>query len=490
MGCIVPGGTAEWQLTALRASSANSISSADSEQSSQIAQQSLPLTPIRELPCDTMRGPCRPAWTRLGGKPLRETDMTAWSRHRPRRRNYQGQRLFWGVAVGLAVALGVFGLSKAFSGDESSGSAPPRDRAVVVRIPGAGADDDADGVQAPPRPPVKEQADRKAWNPGPTGPRRYSAASKREAPPARSAPPARIQPPSPLDAVALPQASAPESRPSGETQTTDRSGAGRPSDEPRPVGEGTKPTLRLFIDKLSVGERQRTPQDEEPAAREPARVVEDARQGKGDEDGAPIRLRVGPPGAGELPRPQVLASEQPAEESPSQERLPDGPAAEASNRSLAERIEMLRQSDPPQEPNPSLAERIETLRQGDTPEEPEGEVAQVTDSLAGAEAGSPAANRSEAATGDPQPMAEGRAPVELKLSPNRPAQARAGQPIRLSVGPAGEVEIAEGPAAKGSSSSAPRAGCRLGRRGHHRRRQARPLSRRVRRRGRSPSTCR
>jgi hypothetical protein len=221
----------------------------------------------------------------------------------------------------------------------------------------------------------------------------------------------------------------------------------------------------LFIDKLSAGERQRTPQDEEPAAREPARVVEDARQGKDDDDGAPIRLRVGPPGAGELPRPQVPASEQPAEEPPSQERLPDGPAAEASNRSLAERIEMLRQSDPPQEPNPSLAERIEALRQGDTPEEPEGEVAQVTDGLAGAEAGSPAVNRSEAAPGDPRPTTEGGAPVELKLSPNRPTQARAGQPIRLSVGPAGEVEIAEGPAAKGSSSSAPTGSASVGAKG-------------------------
>ena len=409
--------------------------------------------------------------------------MTAGPSRRLQVPDSQPLRVVWRGVGGLVAAIGLLGLPPASSGDEGVGLAPQHDRAMVVRIPGARVDSDAEGVQAPPRPPVTEQAERKGWQPGAASPRRYLAAPQRNGPPSRAVPSSRILPPSSLDSVPVPPSSVSEARADGESPIPGRPENGARTEEPRPIGREVredkppadripepafredapsenvppaqaKPRLRLSIDQPPVW---RVPIGDEPAldqgppangAAEPETKHDGPATGPviGDEDAAPIRLRVGPPGVGELPRPQVFSDEPVPQDSPPRELPVQEPPVQ----------------DPPEDnpaagqPSRSIAERIEMAREGDQPQEPEGEDAQVTDSAPPGEAvlqdDAPVANPSSVAAADPRPAADNRGPVELRLAPSRPAIAPVGERIRVVVGPPGEAP-AGGKSAPGAASS-------------------------------------
>lgn len=405
----------------------------------------------------------------------------------PRRRlqapDRQRQRPVWRGVGGLVAAIGLLGLSPACLGEEGVGLTPQPDRAMVVRIPGARIDGDADGVQAPPRPPVKEQDERKGWQPGARSPRRYLAAPQRDGPPSRAVPPTGVRGPASLDSVPTPSAPAVEPRLDRESRPPERPGNERLTEEPRPVGQEVReekppadripepalredapsengpsaqaqPRLRLSVDEPPVW---RVPIGDEPAgdkgpsargAAEPdaSPAVPETRAPVGDDDAAPIRLRVGPPGVGELPRPQVFADE-PAPQDPPARELP---------------VQEPPVQDPPEDnaaagqPSRSIAERIEIARDVGTPEEPEGEDAQATDGSPPGEAvlqdDATVAGPSSMTAADPRPTVDNRGPVELRLAPSRPATAPVGERIRVSVGPSGKAPAGEKSAAGAVSS--------------------------------------
>ena len=411
---------------------------------------------------------------------------------RPRRRlqapDCQRQRPVWRGVGRLVAALGLLGLSSACLGEEGVGLTPQPDRAMVVRIPGARTDGDADGVQAPPRPPVKEQDERKGWQPGARSPRRYLAAPQRDGPPSRAVPPTGVRGPASLDSVPAPSGPAVEPRLDGESRPPERPGNAGLTEEPRPVGQEVreekppadrvpepalredapsengpsaqaKPRLRLFVDQPPVW---RVPIGDEPAgdegplargAAEPdaSPGVPETRTPVGDDDAAPIRLRVGPPGVGELPRPQVFADE-PAPQGPPVQ----GPPAREPP------VEEPPVQDPPEDnaaagqPSRSIAERIEIAQDVGTPEEPEGEDAQATDGSPPGEAvlqdDATVAGPSSATAADPRPTVDKRGPVELRLSPSRQTAASPRETIRVSVGSPSESP-AVGKSDAGAASS-------------------------------------
>lgn len=233
--------------------------------------------------------------------------------------------------------------------------------------------------------------------------------------------------------------------------------------ETRPPEDGPsadlKPRLRLSIDPGPVWQspiRDHTPDGQGPLAPGPAEPdaspgVSEARAPVGGEHGAPIRLSVGPPSVGEIPRPQVFADEPGSQDLPARELPVQEPLAQ----------------DPPQddpaahEPGRSIAARMEIARQGDQPEEPEGEGAQVTDSSPPGEAvledDTPVAGPTAAGAVDPRKAADrvpghplGRCgPVELRLAPSRPVAAPTGERIKVWVGPTDKALVGEGPAARG-----------------------------------------
>ncbi len=405
----------------------------------------------------------------------------------PRRRlqapDCQRQRPVWRGGGGLVAAIGLLGLSAACLGEEGVGVTPQPDRAMVVRIPGARIDGDPDGVQAPPRPPVKEQDERKGWQPGARSPRRYLAAPQRNGPPSRAVPPTGVRGPAALDSVPTPSGPAVEPGLDGQSRPPERPGNEGLTEEPRPVGQEVReekppadrvpepalredapsengpsaqaqPRLRLFVDQPPVW---RVPIGNEPAGDQGPSAhrtaepdaspgVPETRAPVGDDDAAPIRLRVGPPGVGELPRPQVFDDE-PA---------PQGPPAREPP------VEEPPVQDPPEDnaavgqPSRSIAERIEIAQDVGTPEEPEGEDAQATDGSPPGEAvlqddamvGGP----SSLTAAGPQPTVDKRGPVELRLTPSRQTPASARETIRVTVGSPGESP-AGGKSAAGAASS-------------------------------------
>ena len=340
--------------------------------------------------------------------------MTCWS-HRPGVQDRPRLWLVWRVALGAIVATGTFSSSRVFSQDGPAVSPRDRGQTMEVRIPGTGTEADLDGVQAPPRPPVKEQAERKAWSPISAGPRRVSAGLRREAPVARPAPSDRVMPPSSLDAIPLPRTSGAENGVDRETRSPERPDNVQRTEEPRePTASIAQPMLRLSIDHA--------PSVEAPSGDERTR--------------APARLQV-----------QV-------------DSQTDSSASQGPEPGVAESTD--------QPPPLSLAERIEMLRGSRTPSEvpavPEAGaagVAEATDGQPAREASAPGmamaedsgvAPREEPQTAEPQPS-----PVELRLATNRPRAEPAGETIKMSIEPPGKAH-AEGPAASDDSPSLAQAG--------------------------------
>jgi hypothetical protein len=397
----------------------------------------------------------------------------------------QRRRPVWRGVGGLVAAVGLLGLPPACLGEEGVGVTPQPDRAMVVRIPGARIDGDPDGVQAPPRPPVKEQDERKGWQPGARSPRRYLAAPQRDGPPSRAVPPTGVRGPAALDSVPTPTGPAVEPRLDGQSRPPERPGNERLTEEPRPLGQEVReekppadripepalredapsengpsaqaqPRLRLSVDeppvwRVPIGDQPAG--DEGPSAHRTAEPdaspgAPETRAPVGDDDAAPIRLRVGPAGVGELPRPQVFADEPAPQDPPAQEL----PVAEPPGQ------------DPPEDnaaagqPSRSIAERIEISQDVGTPEEPEGEDAQATDGSPPGEAvlqdDATVAGPFSVTAADPRPTADNRGPVELRLAPSRPAAAPAVETIKVSVGPSAKVAVGSGQLPVGSRKSA------------------------------------
>ena len=377
----------------------------------------------------------------------------------PRRRLHppgdQRYRPVWRGVGGLVAATVLLGLPRACLSQERLERTPQPDRPTVVRIPGTGIDSDADGVKTPPRPPVKEQAERQSWHPGVQGPRRYLAGPQRDGPPSRSPAPGPNLPPVSLDSMPEPRSWVHDD--------------GRPAErigEPEPRDDAThqnaspgqaEPRLRLSVDQpapartLTVDEPAQSPEAPESGTAAVDRTATaPAARPSTDEDGvAPIRLRVGPAGVEELPRPQVFADEPIPQGRPSRE----------------EPVEQAPAQDPPEEsaaagqPSRSIAERIEIARDGGRPdEEPEGEDAQATDASPPGEAvladDAGVADPSSVAAADPRPAVDPRSPVEVRLTPSRQTAAPARETIRVSVGsPGGSPAVDNSVAGAASSPS-------------------------------------
>jgi hypothetical protein len=162
--------------------------------------------------------------------------MTCWSRLRLEPRKRQPFRLIRPIAVGLVVVAGALGLSRVFPADGPAGPAAGPDRGMTFKISGPQDEMNLDETQAPPRPPVKEEADRSGAYPRLLSPRPDLTPTRHSSPPpARPASPARIQPPSALDAV--PELPSPvlDNRRQGQTQAA----------EPRDAGLGIQQPQRI-----------------------------------------------------------------------------------------------------------------------------------------------------------------------------------------------------------------------------------------------------
>ena len=365
--------------------------------------------------------------------------MTCWSRLGLGPNSRPPLRPIRRIAVGLVVIAGVLGLSRAFSEDEAGGSAAKSDRGLtergmMFRISGTQSETDLDEVQAPPRPPVKEEAERSGAYTRVLSPRPDLIPMRRSPPQARPASPTIVQPPSALDAVPVLPRPAPDIGREGQTQTAKPRGAGLRIQQPQGIAEEARARRDPTSDQGTPAEMpSRTAASDQPDSG-PASVV--------------------------LPRPPAFADEPPAQEPPAeapvvqtpplQEPPAEAPVVQTPPLQEPPADAPVVQTRPVQEPPaeaeapaaeqqvPPVAERIQELREDETPVEPGGEVAQITDDGPKARVVGVSAAR------------ESAAPPAQKSTGGPPAPQ--GATLKVWIGPAPEAPAAGKPAAGGSSS--------------------------------------